>query len=172
MIPLTYSLEAFYNFKKRRQKLPLAQLVGRLDFTLFPIAGYLCFGHPDHTVLLFILFFYPLAEVHLGINDLADIRNDEARQLQTVGTMYGIKGTICWIQIFSGLHIITAAVFLLPKGIFTVIAFITGLLLLLIANLIISAQKTPEAGLKALPLLHATLAVYITGIIIQSAVNI
>ncbi|MFA6673279.1 MAG: UbiA family prenyltransferase, partial [Methanoculleus sp.] len=37
----SYLVEYFYQKKKRRQTLPVAQVVGRTDFALFPVAGYL-----------------------------------------------------------------------------------------------------------------------------------
>ena len=36
-----YCLECFYQIKKRKQSYPFAQLIGRIDFTLFPIADIL-----------------------------------------------------------------------------------------------------------------------------------
>ena len=37
-------IEYFYQVKRKNQTFPVAQIVGRMDFTLFPIAGYLCYG--------------------------------------------------------------------------------------------------------------------------------
>ena len=62
----SYSVEVFYQVRKRKQRFPLAQLAGRTDFALFPVAGYLCIGNPDATALLYFLFFYPFAQAHLG----------------------------------------------------------------------------------------------------------
>lgn len=55
----SYSIEEFYQIKKRDQKYPIAQLLGRTDFTFFPAAGYLCYGHPDMTMLLYMFFYIP-----------------------------------------------------------------------------------------------------------------
>lgn len=74
-----YTLEVFYQVKKRHQHFPVAQLTGRIDFALFPVAGYLCAGVPDATALLYFAFFYPFAMAHLGANDLIDVNNDRAR---------------------------------------------------------------------------------------------
>jgi 4-hydroxybenzoate polyprenyltransferase len=74
-----YVLEYFYQLKKRDQSFPIAQLVGRIDFSLFPVAGYLVNGSFDATVVLYFLFFYPFAQVHLGLNDIIDYKNDVAR---------------------------------------------------------------------------------------------
>lgn len=46
-----YSVEIFYQKKKGHQQFPIAQLVGRTDLTLFPIAGYLCYGNFSLTIV-------------------------------------------------------------------------------------------------------------------------
>jgi len=68
-----YLMEIFYQLKKRNQRFPITQLLGRTDLLLFPIAGYLCYGQLDITVFLYIIFLYPWALAHLGINDLIDL---------------------------------------------------------------------------------------------------
>ena len=75
----SYLAEYAYQIGKRRQRYPLAQILGRTDFALFPVAGYLVLGLPDITALLYFVFFYPFALAHLGANDMADITNDRAR---------------------------------------------------------------------------------------------
>ena len=82
-----YGLEVFYQIVKRKEHLPIAQVVGRIDFALFLVAGYLCVGNPDFNALLLFLFFYPLALAHLGVNDLIDVRNDEAKKMNTIPTL-------------------------------------------------------------------------------------
>jgi 4-hydroxybenzoate polyprenyltransferase len=52
-------IEYFYQVKRKNQTYPVAQLVERMDFTFFPVAGYLCYGQPDNLIFLYILFFYP-----------------------------------------------------------------------------------------------------------------
>jgi len=99
----SYSLEVFYQVRKRKQHFPLAQLAGRIDFALFPVAGYLSIGSPDATALLYFLFFYPFAQAHLGANDLIDFENDKARGMNTVTTLYGFSGTALWIAGFTGM---------------------------------------------------------------------
>jgi len=168
MIPLTYGLESFYNLKKRHQKFPLAQLFGRMDFTLFPIAGYLLYGHPDLNTLLYFLFFYPLALAHLGVNDLGDVRNDQARGLHTITTLYDVRGTLRWIGIASLLHFVTTVLFLTRLGQIASIGFGLGMLLVLLANLIIFRKQTPAAALKALPFVHAALLVYVLTLMIDT----
>ena len=54
-----FAIEIFYQEEKREQKFPYAQLIGRTDFALFPVAGYLCIGRPDLNALLYFAFFYP-----------------------------------------------------------------------------------------------------------------
>ena len=56
-----FAIEIFYHEEKRELKFPFAQLIGRTDFALFPVAGYLCVGGPDPTALLSFVFFYPFA---------------------------------------------------------------------------------------------------------------
>ena len=164
---LCYSLEVFYQFKKRSEKFPFAQLIGRIDFTLFPVAGYLCIGSPDLNVLLFALFFYPLAIAHLGVNDIIDVVNDKARGLNTIPTMFGMKGTTYWILLFSIIHFAFAVVFLLVLGDLAVaFGFAIGLLLISIGNYTILKGKSANSGMKALPTFHLALLIYSISIII------
>jgi len=74
-----YSMEVFYQMVKRKQKFPIAQILGRTDLLLFPIAGYLLIGQFNITIVFYLLFMYPWALAHLGANDLVDIENDEAK---------------------------------------------------------------------------------------------
>ena len=75
-----YCLEVFYQIKKRNQTFQFAQLIGRIDFTLFPLAGYLCPGSPGCNVLLFAFFFYPLALAHLELTILAMLLMTELKK--------------------------------------------------------------------------------------------
>ncbi len=164
---LCYSLEVFYQFKKRNEKFPFAQLIGRIDFTLFPVAGYLCVGSPDINVVLFAFFFYPLAIAHLGVNDIIDVANDKARGLNTISTMFGMKGTIYWILLFSIIHFVSAAVFLTVLGNLALAGFAIGFLLISIGNYIILKGKTANSGMKTLPFFHLALLIYSVTIIIE-----
>jgi 4-hydroxybenzoate polyprenyltransferase len=164
---LCYSLEVFYQFKKRNQKFPFAQLIGRIDFTLFPVAGYLCIGNPDIKVLLFAFFFYPLAMAHLGVNDLIDIANDKARGLNTIPTMFGMKGTTYWILLFSIIHFTAATIFLTALGNLALAGFTIGLLLITIGNFTILKEKSANSGMKALPLFHLAMLIYSISIILE-----
>jgi 4-hydroxybenzoate polyprenyltransferase len=155
-----YSMEFFYQMYKRKERYPIAQLLGRTDFALFPVAGYLVVGHPDVIALLYFLFFYPFAIAHLGANDLIDIENDKARKMHSVTVLYGIQGTIWWILCFTLIHFITAVVFAAYLGWFVLIGFSVGFVLLLIANRTILQQKTPAAALKVLPCFHVTMIIY------------
>ncbi len=75
-----YTIEVFYQIEKRQtQQFPFAQIIGRTDFALFPVAGYLCLGNPDLNAFLYFAFFYPFAMAHLGANDLIDVVNDRAQ---------------------------------------------------------------------------------------------
>jgi 4-hydroxybenzoate polyprenyltransferase len=163
-----YSMEIFYQIKKRDQRFPIAQLIGRTDLTFFPVAGYLCYGNLDLTVLFFVLFLYPWAIAHLGVNDIVDVKNDHAKGLNTVTELYGIKGNILWINISTGIHIITASLFLIFElGLIAFYGFLIAFLLLLIANILLVKNKTALGGLKILPMYHLSLLIYMISIILD-----
>ena len=161
----SYSVEYFYQIKKRDQSFPLAQLLGRTDFALFPVAGYLCFGQPDMMALSYFLFFYPLALVHLGINDLADYINDQARGLKTVTVLYGQRGTAYWIMLFTALHFLFAPLLMAHLGALTLAGFSFSFLLMLLTNYVLIKNPDPISALKVLPLVHAAMLVYAVSII-------
>jgi 4-hydroxybenzoate polyprenyltransferase len=156
----SYGIEVFYQVWKRNQHLPLAQLAGRTDFALFPVAGYLCIGSPDMPALLYFLFFYPFALAHLGANDLIDIENDKARGMNTVTTLYGLSGTMFWIAGFTSIHVVTALLFMTRLGWIARGGIVVGLGLLIIANATINRNRTPDTGVKVLPLFHITMLIY------------
>ncbi|MFX1496893.1 MAG: UbiA family prenyltransferase [Promethearchaeota archaeon] len=168
-----YSMEVFYQIVKRKQRFPIAQILGRTDLLLFPIAGYLCFGYFDFTVVLYLLFMYPWALAHLGANDIVDVKNDAAKNLKTITGLYGVKGNIIWIISFSSIQIVTSMIFaFLDLGIIAQIGFAFGWVLIIGANFIIVKSKDLKERLKALPLFHATLLIYILSIIIDSSIQI
>ena len=161
-----YCAEVFYQVKKRSQTLPVAQLVGRTDLAFFPVAGYLAVGMPDVTALLYFLFFYPFALAHLAVNDLADLKNDLARGMKTIPVLYGERGAVIWTSVCTGIHGIMAFFF---AGILNSIgqaAVVSGFMFLIAANLIIVSRKTPDAGMKALPLFHIAMLIYAAGILL------
>ncbi len=163
----SYCAEVFYQVKKRSQSVPVAQMAGRTDFALFPVAGYLAAGMPDGTALLYFLFFYPYALAHLAANDLADLRNDLSRGMQTIAVLYGKRGTITWIAVCTVLHGIMAVFFAGVLEPVAQAALVIGFLLLVAANVIIfRGGGTPETGMRALPLFHVAMAVYAGGIIL------
>ena len=164
---LCYCLEVFYQIKKRKQSLPFAQLIGRIDFTLFPVAGYLCLGNPDINVLLFAFFFYPLALAHLGVNDISDVANDRVKEMKTIPVLYGMKGTVYWILFFSVLHFVAAVVFLNVLGTLALAGFAVSLSLLAIGNYMILRGKSADSGIKALPLFHLAMLIYAITIILE-----
>ncbi|GAH28240.1 unnamed protein product [marine sediment metagenome] len=169
----TYSMEVFYQMVKRKQKFPIAQILGRTDLLLFPIAGYLLVGQFDITIVYYLLFMYPWALAHLGANDLVDLENDQAKEFKTITGLYGVKGNKIWVHVFSAIQITTSAIFVFfnlsgvaPYG------FALSWLLIIVANIKIMRGKEPKDWLKALPMFHASLLVYILSIIIQSALSI
>jgi len=164
-----YCLEVFYQFKKRSQKFPFAQLIGRIDFTLFPLAGYLCLGTPNVNVLLFGFFFYPLALAHLGVNDISDVANDEVKEMKTIPLLYGLKGTAYWILFFSIIHLVATIFFLNVLGTVAIIGFAVGFSLLAVGNIIILKGKNAVSGMKALPMFHVAMLIYAITIILEYA---
>jgi 4-hydroxybenzoate polyprenyltransferase len=162
-----YTLEIFYQLKKRNQKLPIAQIIGRIDFALFLVAGYLCVGNLDFNAFLLFLFFYPLALAHLGVNDLIDAANDKAKGMRTIPTLYGIKATVYWVAVFSVWHVAMAAIFLIRMGSYLAVGgFLIGLLLITAGNVKILKEKMPQVAIKALPLFHVAMLIYATTIIV------
>jgi 4-hydroxybenzoate polyprenyltransferase len=162
-----YCLEAFYQIKKRNQTFPVAQLIGRIDFTLFPVAGYLCLGSPSINVLLFAFFFYPLALAHLGVNDISDVANDRVKEMNTIPVLYGMKGTAYWILLFSLIHFAAAVIFLNVLGTLAIAGFAIGFLLITVGNYIILRGKSAGSGMKALPLFHLAMLIYAITIILE-----
>ncbi len=163
----SYGIEVFYQVKKRDQKYPIAQLLGRTDFTLFPAAGYLCYGQPDMVMLLFIVFFYPWTMAHLGLNDFIDLKNDKARDLKSITVLYGAKKTMYWITGFTVLHFLAAFFFLRQLGDIALYGFLAGFVLLAGSNLYLWKEKSQAAGLRVLPLFHGTLVIYAVSIILD-----
>ena len=162
-----YCLEVFYQIKKRNQKFPFAQLIGRIDFTLFPLAGYLCLGAPSVNILLFGFFFYPLAQAHLGVNDISDVTNDQAKEMKTIPLLYGLKGTAYWILLFSAIHLVAIILFLNVLGTIAIAGFAVGFSLIAAANYIILKGKNAASGMKALPMFHVALLIYAITIILD-----
>lgn len=164
-----YTIEYFYQTKKKNQTFPIAQLLGRTDFVLFPVAGYLCYGHPDKYALLFFIFFYPLALAHLGVNDIADTVNDRVKGLKTVPILYGMKGTAYWILGFTVLHLLIALFFLREVGNIALASLGITAVILVAVNYKILKEKSPHAGLRVLPLIHVTMLIYGISIIASYA---
>jgi 4-hydroxybenzoate polyprenyltransferase len=160
-----YTMEIFYQMEKRQpQKFPFAQILGRTDFALFPVAGYLCLGNPDLNAFLYFVFFYPFALAHLGANDLIDVANDRARGLSTIPIVYDLPRTAYWIAGFTIIHGMMASVFMTRLGMTGRFGIIAGLCLLIIANIVILTKKTPDATLKVLPLFHIAMILYAVSI--------
>ncbi|MFW9829388.1 MAG: UbiA family prenyltransferase [Candidatus Thorarchaeota archaeon] len=164
-----YSVEIFYQKKKAKQEFPIAQLIGRTDLTLFPVAGYLCYGNFSLTIVFIILFLYPWAQAHLGVNDLGDYENDKAKNLKTITILYGIKGNIKWIVYFTLIQIGFALLLLFFKlGFIALIGFILSFILLITANITLFRNQTSSTAIKILPRYHASLLIYILSIIFST----
>jgi 4-hydroxybenzoate polyprenyltransferase len=162
----SYFAEVFYQIQKRRQSVPIAQLIGRTDFSLFPIAGYLTNGRPDLIPVLYFLFFYPYAQAHLGMNDLVDVVNDEARGMKTIPILYGLKKTGNWVHLFTALHILGALLFATVLGTVARTGLFIGICILVLANLSLGKSVTAENALKILPMFHVAMIVYTASIIL------
>jgi 4-hydroxybenzoate polyprenyltransferase len=171
LMACSYVIEVFYQVKKRNQRFPIAQLVGRTDFALFPVAGYFCIGYPDTPALLYFLFFYPFALAHLGVNDLADYANDQARGMNSITVLYGKSGTACWIAGFSVAHACMTLIFMSMLGWIAKTGLLAGLGLLLVANVVILRDRSPDTGLRVLPLFHITMLVYAISILLDAVVQ-
>ncbi|HUH79195.1 MAG TPA: UbiA family prenyltransferase [Methanoregula sp.] len=156
----SFTIEVFYQEEKRNQKFPFAQLIGRTDFALFPVAGYLVAGKPDLPAVLWFVFFYPFALAHLGANDLIDVKNDEARGMKTIPVLFGRKKNAYWIAGFSLIHGLAAILFMTRLGFIAQVGILAGLLLILYANSAILREKTPDATLRVLPCFHVAMILY------------
>jgi 4-hydroxybenzoate polyprenyltransferase len=165
----SYVVEVFYQVKKRGQSFPIAQVVGRTDFALFPVAGYLVAGMPDLTALLYFLFFYPYALAHLGANDLVDVENDRARGMRTVPLLYGTRAGVLWVAGFTAVHGLTALLFAGVLGAAARVGLLVGFALIIVANAVILRDRTPEAAMRVLPLFHLAMVVYAAGMIVGAA---
>lgn len=170
IMAVCYCLEIFYQLKKRRENYPIAQVIGRIDFALFLVAGYLAVGTPDLTVLALFLFFYPLALAHLGVNDLVDVANDTAKGMKTIPTLYSMKATAYWILAFSVFNFVMAGFFMYTLGSVLVVAgFAVSILLIAVGNFQILKKKNAEVGIKSLPLFHVAMLIYAITIIANYA---
>ena len=157
----SYTIEMFYQIEKRQpQQFPFAQLIGRTDFALFPVAGYLCLGNPDLNAFLYFVFFYPFALAHLGVNDLIDVAYDRVRGMSTIPILFDIPRTMYWILGFTVIHAMMAFLFMTRLGWIGRAGLLIGLIILMAANGLILKNRTPEAALKVLPLFHVTMLVY------------
>ncbi|MDI9394116.1 MAG: prenyltransferase [Euryarchaeota archaeon] len=163
----SYGIETFYQVKKRNQNFPIAQLLGRTDLTLFPAAGYLCYGQPDMTMLLYMIFLYPWTMAHLGLNDFIDLKNDRARGMNSIAVLYGAKGSMYWVTGFTLLHFFAAIFFLKELGTIALYGFFTAFVLLAGSNLYLWKEKTTSAGLKILLVYHGTFVIYAVSIILD-----
>ncbi|MFN2226087.1 MAG: UbiA family prenyltransferase, partial [Anaerolineae bacterium] len=167
IMPASFLLQYFYQVHKRKQRWPLAQLVGRIDVTLFPVAGYLCLGHPDSTALALFLFYYPWILAHLAVNDLADLENDRARGLKSVAVLLGTRGTALWIVAASAAQVLVSPLLLAHVGAVGQAGIVAGFGVLAAAAYVVWRGQDRAAALKALPLLHLTMALYVGLIILD-----
>jgi len=164
----TYGMEYFYQIIKRSQRLPIAQLLGRTDFMVFAMGGYLCYGGIDLTVVLYGLFFYTLAQVHLGINDLSDYNNDVVRKMNTVTTMYGKHGNLIWILVFMLLHFTLGLTYIAHMGGITYVGYCFACIMFTYIFYRLRKETTPGEAHRAVPLFHLTLLTYMLTIMAEA----
>ena len=116
-----------------------------------------------------MLFLYPWAQAHLGLNDLGDYDNDRAKNLKTITILYGIKGNVKWIAYFTLIQIGFAILLLFSKlGFIALIGFILSFILLITANITLFKNQTSNTAIKMLPRYHASLLIYILSIIFST----
>ena len=164
----SYLAEYAYQIGKRRQRYPFAQVIGRTDFALFPVAGYLVLGLPDATALLYFVFFYPFALAHLGANDIADVTNDRARGLKTIPVLYGMTGAARWVLAFALLHAAAAVLFAAVLGPIARAGLVAGLACVMVATIGLLRRPEESTGLRLLPLFHLAMALYAGGIVVDA----
>jgi 4-hydroxybenzoate polyprenyltransferase len=164
----SYLAEYAYQVLKRRQRYPVGQILGRTDFALFPVAGYLVLGLPDAAALLYFIFFYPFALAHLGANDIADITNDRARRLRTIPVLYGMAGAARWVIAFALLHVAAAILFATVLGPVARAGIALGLACVIAASIGLVRRPDEATGIRLLPLFHLAMAIYTVGIIVDA----
>jgi 4-hydroxybenzoate polyprenyltransferase len=164
----SYLAEYIYQVGKRRQRYPFSQMIGRTDFALFPVAGYLVLGRPDTTALLYFVFFYPYALAHLGANDIADITNDRARRLKTIPVLFGMTGAARWVLAFALLHAVAAVLFASVLGPIARAGLVAGFACVLTASIGLLRRPEESVGVRLLPLFHLAMALYAGGIVVDA----
>jgi len=90
--------------------------------------------------------------------------NDHARGMSTVTELYDMERTTYWIAGFTIIHAMMAFLFMTRLGWMSRSGIVAGLCLLIIANVVILKNKTPEATLRVLPLFHVAMLLYAVGI--------
>jgi len=93
------------------------------------------------------------------------VANDEAKGLKTIPLLYGTRGTVYWILLFTALHSVGAAFFIGVVGKVATYGIMAGVALLLVANVVVMRGKTSKAWLKALPLFHVAMLAYTVSMI-------
>jgi 4-hydroxybenzoate polyprenyltransferase len=113
-----------------------------------------------------------LALAHLGVNDLADVVNDQAKGLNTIPTLYGMKATAYWVVAFTIFHLVVAAVFLTVIGLWAIIGFAVSFALLTFGDVIILKGKSAQAAIKALPMFHLSMLIYAISVVANYIVTV
>jgi 4-hydroxybenzoate polyprenyltransferase len=90
--------------------------------------------------------------------------------MYSIAVLYGKSGTAFWIAGFSAVHACTTLVFMSLLGWIANTGLLAGLGLLLGANGAILRDRSPDTGLRVLPLFHITLLIYATSIVLDAVV--
>jgi 4-hydroxybenzoate polyprenyltransferase len=88
--------------------------------------------------------------------------------MSTIPRVYDIPRTTYWIAGFTIIHGMMAFLFMTRLGWIARCGIVTGLCLLLIANVVILKSKTPDATLKVLPLFHVAMVLYAGGMVAET----
>jgi 4-hydroxybenzoate polyprenyltransferase len=101
------------------------------------------------------------------MNDLIDVANDKVREMKTIPVLYGLTGTGKWVLGFTLLHLIGAIAFASILKLTATIGIALGGLLLIVANIAVQRDTTPDSALKVLPMFHVAMIIYTTSIILS-----
>lgn len=107
----------------------------------------------------------PVPDLALDVEALATDPAAGPAARAAVPLLYGTKGTKSWILVFSLLHMVGVYLFIGAQGTVATYGIMAGLLVLLGANMLIQRGKKPADWMKALPLFHVTMLVYVVSII-------
>jgi 4-hydroxybenzoate polyprenyltransferase len=101
------------------------------------------------------------------VNDLIDVANDKVREMKTITVLYGLRGAGKWVLGFTMVHLIGAIAFASVLKPTAIIGMAIGGILLIVANITMQRNTTPDSALKVLPMFHVAMLIYTTSIILS-----